>query len=95
MVKRIGVISIIIEKKESVKILNNILSEFSEIILARNGLPLHKRNISILSLVIEATTDQLGALTGRIGRLNGVQVSSILSKIREEVKENDKNTIIS
>ena len=40
--------------------------------------------ISIISLVIEGTTDKINALTGKIGRLDGVEVKSILSKYKED-----------
>jgi len=62
---------------------NTLLSEHSEIILGRQGLPVRDHGISIISLVIEGNTDQINALTGKIGKLEGVEVRSILAKYRE------------
>ncbi len=62
---------------------NTLLSEYSEIILGRQGIPIRDHGISIISLVIEGNTDQINALTGKIGKLEGVEVRSILAKYRE------------
>jgi len=80
MDKRIGAAIILVEKKDSVEELNTILSLHSQIILARQGLPLRDKGISVINLIIEGTTDQISTLTGKIGRLEGVQVKSVLTK---------------
>ncbi len=63
---------------------NTLLSEYSEIILGRQGIPIRDHGINIISLVIEGNTDQINALTGKIGKLEGVEVRSILTKYREQ-----------
>jgi putative iron-only hydrogenase system regulator len=63
---------------------NTLLSEHSEIILGRQGIPIRDHGINIISLVIEGNTDQINALTGKIGKLEGVEVRSILTKYREQ-----------
>ncbi len=80
MEKRIGVISIIAENKCSIPTLNNLFSKHSEIILARQGLPLHKHKINVITLIVEGNTDQIGALTGKIGTLPGLRVKSMLNR---------------
>jgi putative iron-only hydrogenase system regulator len=84
MEKRIGTITILIKGKTSVPAINSLLSEYSDIILARQGLPLHHRNINVISLVIEGSVETINALTGKIGRLKNVEVKSILTKFKEE-----------
>ena len=79
MEKRTGTVLIRIESRENVHLLNDIISDHSHIIIGRQGLP-RSNNISIISLVIEGTTDQIGSLTGRLGRLSGIQVKSVLLK---------------
>jgi putative iron-only hydrogenase system regulator len=88
MEKRIGTITILIKGKTSVASVNSLLSDFSDIILARQGLPIHHRNIHVISLIIEGTTEVISALTGKIGRLKDVEVKSILTKFKEE-QDND------
>jgi putative iron-only hydrogenase system regulator len=81
MDKRLGFVGLIIEDRENnAKAVNALLSEFGEIILARTGVPCPKRNCSAITLVVDTTTDQLGSLTGRLGRVSGVSVKSMLSK---------------
>jgi len=63
---------------------NTLLTEHSEIILGRQGIPIRDHGINIISLVIEGNTDQINALTGKIGKLEGVEVRSILTKYREQ-----------
>ena len=80
MKKRIGVIGIVVENMDSTARLNTILHEHADIILGRLGVPYREKNISVISLIVEGTTDQIGALTGKIGNLPGVNVKSALSK---------------
>lgn len=81
MEKRIGTITIIITNRasQSEKV-NKILSEFGNIIIARLGVPYAQRNLNIIALIVHASTDEIGALTGKLGALTGVQVKSALTK---------------
>lgn len=79
---RIGCIAIIIEGqdgRDSVSQVNAILSEFYECITARTGVPNHDKNIYVISLIVDLTTEELGALTGKLGRLKNVTVKSLLT----------------
>jgi len=79
--KRLGFVGIIVEDREKCAgMVNEILSQFSELILARTGLPNAKEKTSIITLVIDATTDELGMLTGKLGNISGVSVKSGLAK---------------
>jgi putative iron-only hydrogenase system regulator len=61
-----------------------LLSEYSDLILGRQGIPIREEGIHIISLVIEGSTDQINALTGKIGKLDGAEVKSILTKYRKD-----------
>lgn len=79
--KRLGFIGIIIDDREKCSgVVNEVLSQFGELILARTGLPNAKGNTSVITLVIDATTDELGVLTGKLGNVPGVSVKSGLAK---------------
>jgi putative iron-only hydrogenase system regulator len=80
MEKRLGSTLILIQEKESIHKLNIILSDYSEIILGRQGLPLKERDISIISILFDGTQDQISSLTGQIGRLKGVSVKTVFAK---------------
>lgn len=79
MEKRIGAAIILIESKDAVQRMNEIAFKHSEIIIGRQGLP-RSNGQNIISLVLEGTTDEIGSLTGQLGRLNGIQVKSVLLK---------------
>ena len=84
MEKRLGFIGLIIEDRSTnAANVNTLLSEFGDIILARTGVPCPERNCSAISLVIDASTDRLGSLTGKLGRIQGVSVKSMLSKMQQ------------
>lgn len=82
MEKRLEIISILISNADIVKKVNDLLSEYSHLILARQGLPIRNYNLNFISLIIEGTTDEISALTGKLGRLENVEVKSVLSKIK-------------
>lgn len=84
MEKRIGIIAIIVEDYKSIPQLNTLLSEHSTIINARLGLPMKDKGIGLISLVVEGNTDEIGALAGKLGRLAGIKVKSVLTKFRED-----------
>ncbi len=83
MEKRLGVVAILIEEKTSVNSLNTILSDFGDLIYGRQGLPIRDKGVHVISLIVEGTTDEIGALTGKIGRLPGIQVKSLLTRYKE------------
>lgn len=83
MEKRVGSAIIMIQERESVQQLNEILSKHSQIIFGRLGLP-RSNGQSIISLVLEGTTDEIGSLTGQLGRLKGIQVKSVLLKNKND-----------
>ena len=79
MQKRISIIGIIIhDRNKAAATVNSILSDHGQIIVGRMGLPFRERGVSIIDLIIEATTDEVGALTGKLGMLEGVQVKSLV-----------------
>ena len=72
---------IIVENRESVASLNAILHEFADVIIGRMGIPYHKKNINVISVAVDATQEQINALSGRIGKLAGVSVKTAFSNV--------------
>lgn len=85
MEKRIGTVIILIEDKLVVNRLNTIVSEHSDIVVGRQGIPILEQQgrQSVISLVLHGELDRIGSLTGKLGRLNGVNVKSALLKSTE------------
>lgn len=84
METRVAIIGIIVEDPEAVNHLNQILHEYSSIIIGRMGLPYEKKNISIISIAVDGTTEEISALSGKIGRLNGVSAKAAYSKTTQK-----------
>lgn len=81
MNKRLGFIGIIIDnRKESADLVNQILSDYGSLIVARTGVPYREKEVSVITLIIDASSDDLGALTGKLGSVQGVSVKSGLHK---------------
>jgi len=79
MEHRIGVIGIVVEnREENAQKINSILGEHNEVIVGRMGIPYRERGLSVISLIIDGTTDEIGAMTGKLGGLKGVKVRTAL-----------------
>lgn len=89
MEKRIGVIAVLVIDNSVVGRLNEVISSHGDIILGRQGMPLRDKGINIISLIVEGTTDQIGALTGKIGRLPRAHVKSVLTNYKESGNAHD------
>lgn len=80
MDKRIGVIGIVIEELSQISEVNDILSQYGNVIVGRMGIPYRERGVNVISLIVDGTTDEIGALTGKLGKFKGLSVKSALSK---------------
>lgn len=76
---RVAVMSIIVEDTNSVETLNAVLHEYSNYIIGRMGLPYKAKKINIISIALDAPQDEISALAGKIGNLNGVSVKTAYS----------------
>lgn len=79
METRIALIGIIVENPDSVEQLNHLLHEYGSFIGGRMGIPYEKKNVNIISVAIDAPQDIISALSGRIGRLDGIGVKTVYS----------------
>ncbi len=80
MDRRIGIVGIVIEDLSFVSQVNEILHEYADFIVGRMGLPYKERNVSVISLIMVGTNDEISALTGKLGRIKGVSVKSMITK---------------
>jgi putative iron-only hydrogenase system regulator len=82
MEKQLGVVVIIIKRREvNAPLVNEILTTFGPIIVGRFGFPYEKRGVNIVSLIVDGTNDEIGALTGKLGQLKEVTVRTALAKV--------------
>ena len=81
MDSRVAVMSIIIENLNAVEQVNAVLHEYGEYIIGRMGIPYRARRISIISIALDAPQDTISALSGRIGKMEGVSVKTSFSSV--------------
>lgn len=81
METRVALIGIIVENVESTPQLNQLLHEYGSYIIGRMGIPYRERNVNIISVAIDAPQDVINALSGKIGRLEGITAKTAYSNI--------------
>ena len=81
MQTRIAVIGIIVENKDSVESVNGLLHQYGQYIIGRLGLPYEKKKVNIISVVVDAPQDIIIALSGKLGRLQGINSKALYSNI--------------
>ncbi|MBN2011363.1 iron-only hydrogenase system regulator [candidate division KSB1 bacterium] len=80
--RRIGFVGIIVNGPEkSYHFLNDILHQYAFLIVGRQGIPYRERNLSIISLIVDGSSDDIGALTGKLGQLPDVTVKTGFAKL--------------
>ena len=84
MESRVAVIGIIVEDRSQVSHLNEILHEYGRYIIGRMGIPYREKNIQIISIAIDAPQTVISAVSGKIGRLEGVSAKTAYSNIVSE-----------
>jgi putative iron-only hydrogenase system regulator len=81
MSKRVAVLGIVLENAEESQVaLNSAVAEFKGIVRGRMGVPFDSEGISVISIILCGTLDEINSLTGKIGNIRGVTVKTSISK---------------
>lgn len=82
---RVALVGIIVNNQEatdeSVDRLNAILHEYRQYIIGRMGVPYNKKDISIISVAVDAENNIISALSGKLGALKGVTTKTLYAKV--------------
>lgn len=81
METRVAVMSIIVENPDSVEALNALLHTFSKYVIGRMGIPYREKSINIISIAVDASQNEISALSGKIGKLSGVSIKTAYSGV--------------
>lgn len=81
METRVAVISIIVENPDSVAEVNDLLHYYSEWVIGRMGIPYRQKEVNIISIAVDAPQDIINALTGSLGKLEGITAKAAYSKV--------------
>lgn len=78
---RVAILAIVVENPAQVEPLNQILHQYRQHIIGRMGIPYEKKEISLISIAVDAPADIISALSGKIGMLDGVTAKVVYSKV--------------
>ena len=81
MENRVAMISIVVEDYSAAESVNALLHQFGQYIIGRMGIPYRVRNISLISVAVDAPGDQISALSGKLGMIPGVSSKTVYAKI--------------
>ncbi len=80
---RLALIGIIVEETRAAQKVNELLHEFGSYIVGRMGIPYRNREVNVISIVIDANQNIISTLSGKLGKLEGVSVKTVYSKVGE------------
>jgi len=78
--KRLAMIAIVVENYDSVETLNKLMHENGEYIIGRMGIPCRDREVSLISIAMDAPGDVISSLSGKLGMLSGVSAKTVYAK---------------
>ncbi len=81
MESRVALIAIIVETPEKAVEVNEILHEYGDFIIGRMGIPYRQKGVNIISIAIDAPQEVISALSGKIGKIENVNVKTAFSNI--------------
>ena len=64
---------------------NDTVSQFKGIIKGRMGVPFDDVSVSVISIIVCGTLDDINNLTGKLGNITGVTVKTAFSKREMEI----------
>ena len=79
---RVAVLSIIIDRDDAVDAVNDLLHQYRQCIVGRMGIPYRERDLYVICITLDAPMDEINALSGALGRLEGVSAKASLANSR-------------
>ena len=76
----ISVISMIVEDRAAAIRINDLLNQYGEHIVGRLGIPYKDKRISVICIVLDAPSDIVSALSGKLGMHEDVSIKTVMSK---------------
>lgn len=80
MEEKVAIIGIFVSDKSAVTQVNELLHEYAPYIIGRMGLPYQEKSINIMSIIMSASPDVISALSGKLGRIQGINAKAMQSK---------------
>ena len=77
---RLAMLAIVVENFDSVEKLNSLMHENGQYIIGRTGIPCRERGVSLISIAMDAPSDIISSLSGKLGMLPGVSAKTVYAK---------------
>ena len=77
METRVAVLAVIVREGSSVQPLNELLHQYGGYIIGRMGVPYREKGVNVISVAMDAPGDAISALSGKLGRLEGVTAKTV------------------
>lgn len=81
MEEKVAIIGIFIQDVTAAAQVNELLHEYADCIIGRIGVPYREKSLNIISVIVDATSDQISTLSGKLGRIKGISVKAMQAKI--------------
>jgi len=76
--ERFYIVNIIVEDRQNAyRQVNELLHDFADVIKLRVGYPVPDENMAIILLILKATNDVIGSMSGKLGQVKGVKVKTM------------------
>ena len=81
MDKKIAVIGAVLDNPEICQAkFNETVAQFKGIVKGRMGIPFDSEEVSVISIIILGTLDEINNLTGKLGNIPGLNVKTAFTK---------------
>ena len=80
MTNVLAVLTIIVKSSDAVERVNHLLHSARDYVMGRLGLPIKERNVSVISVVLDAPQEVINSLSGKLGMLDGVSSKVLTTK---------------
>lgn len=80
MDNKIAVVAIMITDEDSVGAVNSLLHDFREYVVGRMGIPYRQRSVNVISVVMDAPSEKVNCLSGKLGMISGVKSKVLTAK---------------
>ncbi|HEX3037899.1 MAG TPA: TM1266 family iron-only hydrogenase system putative regulator [Oscillospiraceae bacterium] len=81
MENQIAIISVVVGNSEPIDEMNSIFHDYAGRIVGRLGVPYHKRDVSVICIVMDAPDEEVDSFTEKLSALPNVNVSRMYADI--------------
>lgn len=91
MEEKVAIIGIFITDPEAATQVNNLLHEYGDCIIGRMGVPYREKSMNIISIIVEASPGRISALSGRLGRIDGITSKAMQANVKGDAGQNPRS----